>query len=182
VLEDPHLQIAQWLALGDLRGELSAELRLATRPLEEQDHPLRDLQRHPATDVLLHEGQDEIEAGRGASGRVDAAIVNVDGIALDGDSGKPPRELVAIHPVRGGAPALEEPRLGQHEGPGAEPDHPASPGRHPREPADEVEITPSVVGLVDARHDEGVDLAADGAIRALGRQAQARPPAHGGDW
>ena len=107
-------------------------------------------------------------------------VAHVDGIALDSDAGKPAGELVAIHPVRRGAPAIEEAGLGQDEGARAEPNHPPRARRRPREPAEKIRVAPGIVGLVDARHDERVDVTADGPVRAVAGQAQARPLADRG--
>src|SRR5688572_8962923 len=55
VVDHPRLQIAERLALGRLRGELGAELRLPAGAAEKHDELTRDLERELTTVVLLDE-------------------------------------------------------------------------------------------------------------------------------
>ena len=69
---DPLLQLAQRLALGGLRGELGAELRLPAGALHEQHEPARDLERRRAAEVLLDQREREVHAGGDAGGGVES--------------------------------------------------------------------------------------------------------------
>src|SRR5438093_956586 len=120
VIGDPGLQLAQRVAVGRLHGELGAELRLAAGALQEHDQLAGDAERELAPVVLLDEREGQVHAGGDAGRGVDAAVVQEDRVALDGDLRVPPRQLVAHQPVRGGPPAVEQPGLGQEEGPTAD--------------------------------------------------------------
>ena len=92
VLGDPVLELAQRLALGGLRRELRAELRLAARALHEHDEPARHLQCRLAAEVLLDQREREVHARRHARPTcTDVAVAHVDLVGLDRDR----RELVA---------------------------------------------------------------------------------------
>ena len=80
VVRDPRLELAQRRALGHLRGELRAELRLAARALEEHHEPARDLERHVAAEVLLDEREREVHAGGDAGRGDDVAVADEDRI------------------------------------------------------------------------------------------------------
>ena len=175
MVEDPGLQVAERLAIGHLRGKLDAELRLASRPLEEDDHPLGHGQGHATAEVLLHQRQHEIQARRGAGRCIDPAVPNVDGIRLHPDARKAPRQLVAKGPVRRRTAALQEPRLGQDERSRTEPDQPPGPRSHARQPAHELRVAPRVVGPVDPGDDQRVDGTTDGAVRPVGDEPQPWP-------
>jgi len=58
------IQLAQGLAFGELGRELRTELRLPARTLQEEDEIRRDGERYAPPEILLHEGQDQIHAGR----------------------------------------------------------------------------------------------------------------------
>src|SRR5919198_3101563 len=69
VLDDPGLQLAQWLATRGLAGERGAELRLAARPAHVEDEAARGGQRGGRAVVLLDERERKVHAGRDARAR-----------------------------------------------------------------------------------------------------------------
>ena len=84
VVGDPGLQLAQRLALGGLRGELRAELRLAAGALQEQHEPARRLERDLAAEVLLDQRERQVHAGGDAGRGVEVAVAHEDRVGLDG--------------------------------------------------------------------------------------------------
>jgi len=64
VIGDPALHLAHAVALGELGGELHAELRLAAGPPHEHHQPARHLEGALAAVVLLHQLQGEVHPGR----------------------------------------------------------------------------------------------------------------------
>src|SRR5262249_28118689 len=80
MLDDPGLKLPERVALGGLSGQQRAELCLTAGTLQEEDHPLRHLQRRATAEVLFHQRQREIETRGAACRGVDAAgIEDVEG-------------------------------------------------------------------------------------------------------
>ena len=126
---DPALQVAQRALGGGPCAQPGAELRLAARAVQEDDEVAGDAQRGLGTVVVLDERQGEVDA-RGHAGRgPDVAVADPDRLAVDLDPRMAARERVAPCPVRRGAAAVEQARLGEHERTRAHRRHAARPRR-----------------------------------------------------
>ncbi len=148
------------LAQGDRGGSAvstsTAELRLATRSLEIDDQPssygtdqlgavIHFDQRQRQVDARVHPGRGE-----------DIAVADEDRIRLDGDVGERPRKQPDVMPMRGGAPAVEEAGLRQHERPGADRGQSAGPARDRLDRLDELGIYRPPGQVVAAGHHDRV--------------------------
>ena len=111
--------VAQRLALGRLRGELSAELGLAARALDEQHEPARDLERRRAAEVVLDEGEREIHPRRHAGGGVDVAVAHEDRVGSTVTCRVTARRAPRSRPSAWWPAPVEQAGLGQQEGAGA---------------------------------------------------------------
>ena len=83
VLGDPDLQLADRGHLGRLRGERDAQLRLTTRPPQEQHQLACRFVGEAGAAVLLHPGQREIDARGEAGRRVDVPVLDPERLVLD---------------------------------------------------------------------------------------------------
>src|SRR4051812_45809890 len=72
----PFLEVPQRLALGDLRPEMRAELRLAAGAADEEHEPAGGLERHLAPEVLLDQREGQVHPGGHAGRRPHAAVVD----------------------------------------------------------------------------------------------------------
>jgi hypothetical protein len=178
MLGDPALELAQPVPLGELRGELHAELRLAARPAQEHHEPARDGQREVASQVLLDQLQRQVHPGRDPGRGVHAAVADEDRIALDAHGGKPALQRVARRPVCDGAPAVQHPGLGQQEGAAADRgDASSAPGGAP-DPRDEPRVAHVGPGAGPAGDDQRVDGTSGPGEAAVGHERQ---PSRGRD-
>lgn len=128
VLGDPALHLPQGIAAGGLRGELGAELGLVARPAQEHHQVAGDGQGGVPVQVLLDQGQREVDA-RGDAGRGgDVAVTDVDGVRLDRDGRVVAGQLGAVAPVGGDPAAVQQARPGQQDRPRADRDQAPGPG------------------------------------------------------
>ncbi len=136
VLRDPGLQIAQGLALGELVGELDRELGLPTGPAGVDHEHAGGLQGDLTAEVLLGECQREIHSRRDAGRGVDVAVADEDGVGIDVDVRIALGQPGAARPMSCRPAPVEQARLGEQEGPGADGRRPArlrrDPGRRRR--------------------------------------------------
>jgi len=86
---DPVVQRAKFI-FGRLQGKRLAELRLPARTLEEDNEVTRHGQCQGATQVLFHDRQGQIDAGRHSGGGPDRTIAHEDRVGLDPHGGKAP--------------------------------------------------------------------------------------------
>ena len=86
-----------------------------------------------------------------------STVADVDGIGVDLDGGEGLGQQVARAPMRGGALAVEQAGLGEHEGTRAHAGDAASPLGEAGDVRHEVGVGHRVVGAVAADHDERVD-------------------------
>jgi hypothetical protein len=104
------------------------ELGLAAVALGRHDHPAGEGVGHLGAVVDADQVQAQVDARRGAGGRVDAvAGVDEQHVGVDLDGGVPLGELGGVYPVGRGAAPVEEAGLGQQEGAGAHAHDPAAP-------------------------------------------------------
>src|SRR5258708_5322425 len=120
MLRQPVVQRGEAAIVTRLALEQGAELRLATRALEEDDEMARHAQGHGAAEILLDQSQRQVDAGGDAGGGPDLAVAQEDRVGLDGDAGVAPLQGVAGAPMRDSAPSVEQARLRQQEGAGAD--------------------------------------------------------------
>jgi hypothetical protein len=164
MVSHPGLEVAQRLALGRLRRELHAHLRLAPRALEEEDEAERHCVRDPSPEILLDKSQDEIHARRATGGGVNTAIADVDRLRIDRDTRVAMRELLAERPVCCGPPAVEEASLGQKERAAAEAGDASAAPSGAAQPGEETLVTTRQIEVVERSDDQCVDRPVDGRI------------------
>ena len=109
VLGDPLLDLAQWLALGGLGGELRAELGLVARAAQEDDEVAGDGEGDVPAEVLLDQGEREVDARGDPGGRGDLSVAYEDRVRVDLDGRVVAGQLVAVRPVGGRPAAVEQP-------------------------------------------------------------------------
>jgi hypothetical protein len=160
LLDDPRLQLREHRPVGRLRLQLRAELRLATGAAHEHHEPAGHVEREVAAVVVVDERERKIDAGRDAGAREDVAVAHVDGIGLDGDLREEARERVALAPVRGRAPAVEQARGGEHERAGADTGDPARGARPASQRAEESFVARRGRRALATGDDQRVDRAA----------------------
>src|SRR6266542_3479591 len=117
--------------------------------------------------ILLDQRQCEIHACGDARRRVDVAVTHENRILVYGDARVSLGELSAELPVRGRAPAVEEPSLGEEERAAAHRSEAPHAPRHASEPGEEQLVLHCSDGAGTAGHEQGVDAAphlADGAV------------------
>src|SRR4051794_37742047 len=115
VAGEPGLQLTQGLAVGHLRSEMRAELRLAAGAACVDHEPARGLERDLAAEVLVDERQCQVHSGRDPRRGPDVAVAHVDGVGVDLDAREQIGELAGVGPVRGGAAAVEQACRGKDE-------------------------------------------------------------------
>jgi len=106
--------------LGGLQGEGGAELRLPAGAFKEDDEVPSDAQGEAAAQVVLEQGQGQVNAGGDAGRGPEGAIPDVDRVWLDADGGVAAGEVGALEPVRCRSAVVEETGFGQQEGAGAD--------------------------------------------------------------
>jgi hypothetical protein len=99
------------------------ELRLPAGPLRRDDQRPGGRVGDLGAVVAAQQMQARVQAGGAARAGDDRALVDVEHVADDRHPGEPGGEAVQVPPVRRGPPAVEQPRLGQHERAQAQPDH-----------------------------------------------------------
>ena len=70
--------------------------------------------------VLTNDVEAEVDAGRAAGRRQDVTLVDIEDPRVDGDRRVVSGQVVALRPVGGRPPAVEQTCLGENEGPGAQ--------------------------------------------------------------
>lgn len=182
VFGDPLLDLAQRLASGRLRGELGAELGLAARAPQEHDQMAGDDEGGLAAEVLLDEREGEVDAGGDARGGGDPAVAYVDGVGVGPHGRVVPGEPVAVRPVGGRAPAVQQARPGEQQRAGADGDQPVGTGTVRPQPVGEPGVR--LPGARPARDEQGVrgGRLGEGAVGDEGQTAGGtdRHPVEGG--
>ena len=137
VLENERRDVAQPGRLLLLPLQRRAELRLIPRAPQEQHQPLRDGHRHAVPVVLFDQREGEIDPRGEPRRRPDAAVPHEDALVDDAGRGKPRAQVAEVEPVRRGAAPVEQPRLPQDEGAGADRDDRGDPPVMAAQPGDE---------------------------------------------
>ncbi len=112
---DPPLYLAERLPVGQLPGELGAELGLVTRPPQEHHQVPGDVQGRVAAEVVFYQGQREVDPGGDARRGGDVPVPDEDRVLLDLDPRVSRGERAAVGPVGGHPPPVEQPGLGEQE-------------------------------------------------------------------
>lgn len=166
----------------DQRGETAGppaeldeggELRLAARPAPVDDELLRDAPPDVRTEIVLDQGDRQVDAGRNPRRGPDAAVPDEDALGVHRHLRVAALEPLRAVPVGGGAPAVEQAGLREQEGAGA--DARDAPGRHGLEPGDDpLRRRPGADDLA-ARNQDGIE----GTVaQRLGREAEAGGTLH----
>ncbi len=161
MVESEGLQVADGVALGKLRRELGAELRLAARPLDEEHQLACHRERHLAAVVLLDHREGQVHPGAHTSRGVHAAIANEDPVRLHAHLGVLGREPGAEAPVRRGAPPVQDPGPCQQERPRADRAEAAHAALRGAEPRVHIPVVQELPDALAARHEQGVDRIAE---------------------
>ncbi|CAM5496372.1 hypothetical protein SNARM312S_03373 [Streptomyces narbonensis] len=185
VLGDPLLEVAQRLPVGGLGGQLDAELGLVARAAQEDDQMAGDGEGDVPAEVLLDQGEREVDAGGDAGGGGEAAVPDEDGVRVHVDLRIAAGEVVAGDPVGRHPVPVEESGLGEEQRPGADGDQASGPRGVRAQPVDEGRV--GRPGPLAARDDEGVRRAVGDRLfeGGVGEQAQSalgadRPAVEGG--
>jgi hypothetical protein len=108
--------------------------------IQEHHEPARDVERHHLPVIVVHELEGQIDARGDSRRREDVAVAHEDGIALHPHGGKAALKTVAEGPVRGDAPAVEQPGFREQERARAHGGDAPGAARRARDPAHEVLI------------------------------------------
>lgn len=119
VVGEPALDGGDRRRARGLRAQLGRELGLAARAAGEHDEPGRHLVGQLGAVVVLHQREGEVDAGGHPGGGPAVAIAHVDLVGGHLDLGRDLGEQVAVAPVGGGAPAVEEAGGAEQQRPGA---------------------------------------------------------------
>ena len=155
------MQVGERCAIGHLRLQLRAELRLPAGALEEQHELPRHLPRHLRPVVLLDQGKRQIHARSHSRRGVDPILTHEDGIDIDAHLRIALGQAQAAAPVGGGALAVEEAGLCKDECPGADGGEPADALGDALQPADEAVVLERRLDAAPASDEERVDSAPD---------------------
>ena len=98
-----------------LRGELGGKLALAAGPDPEDDVSAGDGEGNRAAEVGLDHRQRQVHPGSDACRGPHAAVLDMDGVVLDGNAGAELSERVELAPMRGCPPAVQRAGRGQEE-------------------------------------------------------------------
>ena len=90
-----------------------AILKLAARSLEVDHQELCDLERDLSSGILLDQGQCQVNPGTRPTGTPDTAVVNINGIGLDGHVGVLASQPRRLPPMSSRSAACEKPRSSQ---------------------------------------------------------------------
>jgi hypothetical protein len=135
-----------------------------------------DVQRRVPAQVVLDQGQRQVDPGGDPGGGGDVPVGDEDRVRVDGDLGEPGRERGAVGPVGGDPAPVEQARLGQQERAGADRDQPPGAGAVRAQPADQVRI--GVPRALAARHEQHIRAAFVLAEAFIGREAQPAGGSH----
>ena len=81
----PGLGLADRRPFGPANPDRGGELGLAPGPVEEHDQPPGDQLGHVGAEVVLHQGQGQVDAGRHAGARPHGPVADVDRVGVDLD-------------------------------------------------------------------------------------------------
>ena len=143
---DVLLELAHGPVVGDLGLELGAELGLVAGPAQEDDQDAGHVAGDVGAEVLLEEGQEQIEAGGDAGRGPHPVRAGEHRSGVHRDTGVALRQQFPEAPMRGGAAPLEEAGRGQDEGTGAQRPDPERPPPEPTDDADEGVVFGGFVG------------------------------------
>ena len=156
---------------------VSDVLRLPAEPVQRHDEPARDRRRDLHAVVERDEVQAQVDPGRRARGGVHALVREIEDVRIELDLRVPTGEPLGVHPVGGRAPAVQEPRRGEHECAGAHRDEPRAPVVRQHERLLQ-SVGRLVFGIGPARDDDRVrPLERVEAVRRLQDEAGLRPHA-----
>ena len=115
---DPVVERPEFV-LRRLQGQGFAELRLSAGTLEEDHEVARHGERDGTAEILFHERQRQIDAGRDPRRGPDRTVAYENRIGLDAHGGEALSKLRAVLPVGRGAPPIEQACGGEQECAGA---------------------------------------------------------------
>ena len=110
------------------------ELGLPAGPVEEHDQPAGDRLGDVPAEVLVHQGQGQVDPGGDPGAGPVLPVTDVDGVGVDLEAGVLGGQLSGRGPVRGDPSAVEQAGLGGDERSGAHRGHPPAPGRGSDDP------------------------------------------------
>lgn len=172
MLGDPLLDLAQGLAPCGLCGQLCAELGLVAGPAQEHHEVAGDGQGRVPAQVLLDQGEGEVDAGGDTGGRGDVAVADVDRVGVDVHGRVVAGEPVRVRPVGGRAAAVQQPRPGEQDRSRAHGDQAPGARAVPAQPFDQVPV--GAPGALTTRDDQGVRVLrgrGEGLVRYDGQTA-----------
>ena len=144
-----------------MQGQGGAELRLPAGTLEEDDQIARHGERHRAAQVLFHERERQIDAGRHPGRGPNRTVAHEDRIGLDAHRGKAPRELGAVLPMGRRAPPVQHARGGEQERAGADGGDAARLRRPLPHPIDQRRVLGRRLGALAAGDEQRIQRRAD---------------------
>ncbi len=176
MLGDPPLDLAQRCALCGLGGELRAELRLVAGPAQEDHQVPGDGEGDVPVQVLLDQGERQVDAGGHAGRGGDVSVADVDGLRFHGDGRVVAGEPVAVGPVGRRPAPVEEPGGGEQDGARAHRDQARCARAVGAQPVDQPRV--GGTGALAARDQQGVRVGGRGE-RLVRYEGQAGGGAHG---
>ncbi len=157
VLPQPHQQLAETAVLGAVRQRLLDELGLAALPMRRHHQAPGQVIGSLRAEPLAHQVQAAVDAGDGACRGQQAVVLDVQHVGLHPHRREAPSEILRPHPVGGGAATVEQPSLGQHEGPQAQA-HQLRTACTGRDQRIQQRLWRTLVWIAPARHDHGLRL------------------------
>ena len=154
---DAGLGVPHRRAHGPADPDRSGELGLPTGSVEEHHQPAGDELRDIGAEVVLHQGQGQVDARRDPGARPDGAVANVDRVGIHHHRGVVAGELRCPGPVRGDPPTVEDPGFGGQERPGAHGGHPSGARGGTAHPVDEPRVVSGGLDPTTTGKEQGVD-------------------------
>ena len=132
-----HTAIAQGLTFSRLRFEYGTELALAAGPAHEHDQRAGNFQGQIPAQIFFDQGERKVHAGGDSGGAVNASVFHKNAIRFDANAGVIARQPLAILPVSGGTPSVQQTGGGEDEGARADRSEAADARRHFTKPTEQ---------------------------------------------